>query len=238
VLVGAGGHFCPVARALNPTVGHAPLVVAQEAEFQIAPDEADAFTTAPETPELYFARDLKGYGWCFRKQDYLNVGFGRLDSGGLPQATAEFVDFLKTAGKIPRDARWRWRGHAYLLATPPRRRVIDSGAILVGDAAGLAYPQSGEGIRPAIESGLIAAATLLRAEGRYTPDRLAPYEEHLRARFGDQPLMRLIARTIPATLTSSVAAWLFDRPAFVRHVLLDRWFLHADEPALTAATAA
>jgi flavin-dependent dehydrogenase len=247
VLVGAGGHFCPVARALNGALDDAPLVVAQEAEFEIAAGEAEGFTTAPETPELYFAPDLKGYGWCFRKEDYLNVGFGRLDSGqparrgsgggGLPRATAEFVDFLKDAGKLPRDARWRWRGHAYLLSTPPRRRVVDSGAILIGDAAGLAYPQSGEGIRPAIESGLMAAATIVAADGRYEKDRLASYEERLRARFGDQPLMRLIARTIPSSLTSLVAARLFDSPAFVRHVLLDRWFLHADEPALTATAA-
>ena len=31
----------------------------------------------------------------------------------------------------------------------------------VGDAAGLAYPQSGEGIRPAVESGLMAATVVL-----------------------------------------------------------------------------
>ena len=93
--------------------------------------------------------------------------------------------------------------------------------------------QSGEGIRPAIESGLLAAATIVEADGHYTRGRLAPYEERLRARFPDQPLMRLVARTIPSTVTASVAAWLFDSPAFVRHVLLDRWFLHADEPALS-----
>jgi flavin-dependent dehydrogenase len=235
VLVGAGGHFCPVARTLNPTFDGAPLVVAQEAEFEIPPEGAGAFTTAPETPELYFSQDLKGYGWCFRKEGYLNVGFGRLERGQLPRASAEFVDFLKAAGKIPADARWRWRGHAYLLSTPPRRRIVDGGVILVGDAAGLAYPQSGEGIRPAIESGLIAAATIAGANGRYTRAQFARYEERLRARFSELLLTRMIARTIPSSLTASIATWLFDSPAFVRHVLLDRWFLHADEPALSAA---
>jgi geranylgeranyl reductase family protein len=234
LLVGAGGHFCPVARALNATLDDAPLVVAQEAEFEIQPEAATAFATAPEMPELYFSRDLKGYGWCFRKERYLNIGFGRLDSGRLPRASAEFVEFLKAAGKVPRDAQWRWRGHAYLLSTPPRRRIVDSGVMLVGDAAGLAYPQSGEGIRPAIESGLIAAETIVAANGRYTRDRLAPYETRLRARFSDQPLTRLIARAVPSSLTGLIATRLFDSPAFVRHVLLDRWFLHATEPALGA----
>ena len=238
VLVGAGGHFCPVARTLNATLDGAPLVVAQEAEFEIAPEDAASFTTEPEKPELYFASDLKGYGWCFRKQGFLNVGFGRLDSGRLPRATAEFVGFLKTTGKIPANANWRWRGHAYLLSTPPRRRIVDSGVVLIGDAAGLAYPQSGEGIRPAIESGLMAAAAIIAANGAYTRARLAPYEDRLWARYGDQPLMRLVARTIPPALTASLAAWLFDSPSFVRHVLLDRWFLHANEPALSAPIAA
>jgi menaquinone-9 beta-reductase len=235
MLVGAGGHFCPVARLLNESLEGAPLVVAQEAEFAIAPDEAASFTTAPETPELYFSRDLRGYGWCFRKQGHINVGFGRLDCNGLPKATAEFLAFLKTTSKIPHDASWRWRGHAYLLSTPPRRRLIDAGVILVGDAAGLAYPQSGEGIRPAIESGLMAAATVIAADGRYTRARLAQYEDRLRARFGDQPLVRLLSRSIPSGMTASLAAWLFDRPSFVRHVLLDRWFLHAADPPLTAS---
>ena len=29
---------------------------------------------AQERPELYFCADLRGYGWCFRKENYLNVG--------------------------------------------------------------------------------------------------------------------------------------------------------------------
>jgi flavin-dependent dehydrogenase len=37
--------------------------------------------------------------------------------------------------------------------------------VLIGDAAGLAYAQSGEGIRPAIESGLLAAGAIVAAGG-------------------------------------------------------------------------
>src|SRR6185295_3950430 len=72
LLVGAGGHFCPVARLLNPKIAHAPVVVAQEVEFPV--DDGAAWATDPETPELYFCRDLKGYGWCFRKERHLNIG--------------------------------------------------------------------------------------------------------------------------------------------------------------------
>lgn len=225
MLVGAGGHFCPVARWLNPTTDDAPLVVAQEVEFAIDPDAAGSFTTAAEQPELYFSHDLKGYGWCFRKQRYINVGIGRLDRRSLPQAHAEFLTFLKTRGKIPLDASWRPRGHAYLLSEPPQRRVVAAGVMLVGDAAGLAYPQSGEGIRPAIESGLLAASTIAQANGCYTRDLLEPYEKQLRRRYAARPITTLLSRAIPTGVAATAAPWLLRTRWFVRHVVLNRWFL-------------
>jgi flavin-dependent dehydrogenase len=237
VLVAAGGHFCPVARWLNGPPSRdaqASVVVAQEAELAIEPADADAFTTAPGVPELYFCGDLKGYGWCIRKQQHLNVGFGRLDHRSLPRGTAEFVAFLKATRKIPADVSWRWRGHAYAVNDSTDRRVVDAGVLVVGDAAGLAYPLSGEGIRPAIESGLLAALTIIEAAGRYSRDRLEPYEQRLRARFGVSPVARTLSRILPAGLEKLLVRELLGTPRFVRHVVLDRWFLHAHEPALAA----
>jgi flavin-dependent dehydrogenase len=93
MLVGAGGHFCPVARWLNPTAEERqPLVVAQEAEFVVEPGEAATWPMVPGVPELYFCRDLSGYGWCFRKGQYVNIGFGLLGRRSLPKAIAEFVE--------------------------------------------------------------------------------------------------------------------------------------------------
>lgn len=232
VLVGAGGHFCPVARLLNGTADPAPLVAAQEAEFAIDPADGAGFATAAEQPELYFRADLTGYGWCFRKQDHLNIGFGRIGSRALPAETTGFVEFLKARQRIPPNPSWRMRGHAYLLAGGGRRRSVDDGVMLVGDAAGLAYPQSGEGIRPAIESGLLAAEAILAAGGRYDRERLEPYERRLRARFDSAPLARLLSHAVPRGLAASLAPRLVDNPWFVRHVLLDRWFLRAHDRAL------
>jgi geranylgeranyl reductase family protein len=235
MIVGAGGHFCPVARWLNGPIGsgdRVPLVVAQEAEFAVEPGAAASFATDPERPELYFCGDLKGYGWCFRKGDYLNLGFGRLDRRSVPKATAEFVAFLAAKGRIPPNASWRWRGHAYLLYESPHRRVCDAGVLLVGDAAGLAYPQSGEGIRPAVESGLLAADTILHADHQYGADALEPYAVHLRARFGTSPGSRLLSHTVPARVLAPVARTLLKVPVLVRHLVLNRWFLHAHQPAL------
>jgi flavin-dependent dehydrogenase len=230
MLIGAGGHFCPVARMLNPDVRNAALVAAQEAEFAIDANDA-AFAVESQTPELYFSSNLDGYGWCFRKQNYLNVGLGLLDPRACSTATRAFVSFLQGRGRIPANASWKWRGHAYLLAEPRARRVLDDNVLLIGDAAGLAYPHSGEGIRPAIESGLMAAATILDARGTYARSHLTPYEQQLGARFGSSTRPR--SPILPASLTSALAVGLMRVPSFVRHVVLDRWFLRSGEPALS-----
>ena len=254
MLVGAGGHFCPVARLLNsadqirlttfaqtaaversdrrqkgPRWVPPPLVAAQEAEFPV--DSQASYRVAADTPELYFRDDLQGYGWCFRKGEYLNVGLGLLDGARCSRAAREFVTFLKRLGRIPAAAEWRWRGHAYLLSQPRIRRIVGTGVVLLGDAAGLAYPQSGEGIRPAVESGLIAATTILRAAGVYSAERLRCYETQLAARFEMSAPHRPVA--MPAFVRSTAARTLMSVPYFVRQVVIDRWFLRAAEPALT-----
>ena len=56
---------------------------------------------------------------------------------------------------------------------------MDEGVLLIGDAAGMAYSPSGEGIRPAVESGLLAADVILEAAGDYRLARLEPYRATL-----------------------------------------------------------
>jgi flavin-dependent dehydrogenase len=204
-------------------------VVAQEAEFPIDADDA-LFAVEGDLPELYFSPDLNGYGWCFRKQNYLNVGLGLLDRHACSAATKSFVAYLQARGRLPANTSWRWRGHAYLLAEPRARKVLDDGVLLIGDAAGLAYPQSGEGIRPAIESGMIAAAAIANARGSYSCAHLASYQRQLGDRFGSSTRPR--RSMVPSALTSALAVGLMRVPSFVRHIVLDRWFLRASEAAL------
>jgi len=237
MLVGAGGHFCPVARIMKADAHSPSVIAAREVEFAIGESDRTAFAIAEETPELYFCQDLKGYGWCFRKQGFMNVGFGRLDAHGIPRETNAFVDFLKQTGRIPSDTDWHWRGHAYLLAGETGRNPIGDGVLLIGDAAGLAYPQSGEGIRPAIESGLLAGDCILRVRGTYLRSHLEPYAAELRRRFGSSHLSRLISDVIPPGVSMSIARRLLESPWFVRHLVIDRWFLHAQQPALAEASA-
>jgi menaquinone-9 beta-reductase len=110
--------------------------------------------------------------------------------------------------------------------------VVDTGVLLVGDAAGLAYAPSGEGIRPAIESGLLAAATILEAGGDYTRQRIELYEGRLRERFGLRPGPPPLSETVVSGLAAALLPALFNVPWFVRHLLLDRWFLRAHDRPL------
>jgi geranylgeranyl reductase family protein len=230
VLVGAGGHFCPVARHLGARREHDPVVVAQEIEVRLSADEQDSFAGRGDTPELYFSSDLKGYGWCFRKGDRLNVGLGRLDTQGLAAHVARFQEFLHAQGRVPASLPGRWKGHAYLIYESERPRLVADGALLVGDAAGLAYAASGEGIRPAVESALMAAEALLAARGRSAAADLEPYRAALRARFGRRAPRR--RGMLPDALVAAAGRRLFGTSWFTRRIVLDRWFLHAGEPAL------
>ncbi|MBI3940628.1 MAG: NAD(P)/FAD-dependent oxidoreductase [Acidobacteria bacterium] len=235
LVVGAGGHFCPVARLLGARLQGEGVVAAQEMEFPLNPQQQEACSIDPAIPELYFCPDLKGYGWGFRKQNFLNLGLGRLGNQGLSRHVATFFDFLKAEGKIPADIPPRLHGHAYLLRGYTPRNLIGEGMLLVGDAAGLAYSQSGEGIRPAIESGLLAAKAILEAGGRYSRENLESYRTLMDGRFG-RPRKHWtvnVARCIPERILASVGGALLGAPWFSKHVLLERWFLHLHQPALS-----
>ena len=236
VVVGAGGHFCPVARTISkvgspsdPTSsagwairfrGSPPArpVVAKEAEFSIDGDDSDA---DGELPELFFCRDLEGYGWCVRKGAHLNIGLGRREHGDLNPHIDDFKTFLERTGLARRASLVKWRGHAYLASGTGARPLIADGVLVAGDAAGLAYPESGEGIKPAVESGRLAAETLIAARGRTGIEDLKPYEAELRRRYPPAPPTPAAL----AGLTKALGRLLMRSPLFTRRVVVDRWFL-------------
>jgi menaquinone-9 beta-reductase len=233
LVIGAGGHFCPVARFMGAKLGaDEPAISAKEIEFEMDQLQRYECQVRGDTPELYFCRDLKGYGWCFRKGDHLNIGLGREDNHRLSEQLEHFCGFLKQRSRIPQHIPDHFHGHAYLLYGHSVRKQLDDGMLLVGDAAGLAYPQSGEGIRPAVESGLMAAATILEAQGDYRRQQLLPYASRLVARFGDAASSGSVGSIF---LRNLLAVKLLDNKWFTRHVVLDRWFLHTHQGALQTA---
>jgi geranylgeranyl reductase family protein len=233
LVVGAGGHFCPVARKVRTQLERSEaLVVAQEIEFLLSEQERGEFHIDNELAQLYFCPDLKGYGWCFAKGSYLNVGLGREDSHKLSEHVERFCQWLQQRGSIPRNLPGRFNGHAYLLYPGSRRSLTSHGVLLIGDAAGLAYPQSGEGIRPAVESALMAAEVIVDARNDYRQERLEPYVGLLTQRFGKKNLPQASGPLLPEKVRQTVAMKLMRTNWFARHVVIDRWFLHAGQPAL------
>jgi geranylgeranyl reductase family protein len=236
-LVGAGGHFCPVARWLGGREGDRLVTVAaQEVEFRIPPEDEPRVNVRGEAPEIFFCEDLAGYGWCFRKGDYLNIGLGRLNSRNVSSHVDAFCKFLSERGKVRCKLPDRFHGHAYRLYERIQPTLIDDRVLLVGDAAGLAYPQSGEGIRPAVESGLLAAEVLVAAGGDYRCANLEPYAARIAERFGS-PRSSGPSDWLPAAFLQFAARRLLSTRWFTRRVVLDSWFLHADTPAMLPAAA-
>ncbi len=238
-LVGAGGHFCPVARHLGvrPGEGEPTTVVAREVEFALGPEQRARCSARPELPALYFERDLRGYGWVVRKGDWLNVGLGRQDAARFPERVERFLDWLDAEGHVPPGTPRRLKGHAYLLYGEAARPLVGDDALLVGDAAGLAYGRSGEGIRPAVESGLLAARVLSDAlHGSHREVRAeSEYVRRMGRRFGPRRGRKRITwrERIPFPLRRRAAARLLASPRFAGPVVVDRWFLHREVPALS-----
>jgi flavin-dependent dehydrogenase len=230
LVVGAGGHFCPVANRLGQGPGsHELAVTAKEIEFRMDDAQSAHCQVRGDTPELWFCDDLKGYAWVFRKGNYLNIGLGREDNHRLGDHLEAFVQRMQADGRIPTDLPGRFKGHAYLLYNHAQRPLIDDGLLLIGDAAGLAYTQSGEGIRPAVESALLAAQ-VIDTLGDTKRASLQPYADAIEERFGERPGASLEAGglKLPEWAKLKIASRLMQSHWFTRHVVTNRWFLHQE----------
>ena len=145
-----------------------------------------------------------------------------------------FVEAMKQGGRIPPDLPGRFKGHAYLLYAHAERPLVDDGVMLIGDSAGLAYTQSGEGIRPAVESALLAAE-VIRSAGDYSASSLQAYGEAIARRFGNRAGESEPGWQLPGWVRSGLASALMRSHWFTRKVVTEKWFLHRDVPPLAQA---
>lgn len=224
-LVGAGGHRCPVARHLNPGQANEGVVVAQRAETRMP-----GHGLSPGTAELYFAPDLRGYGWLMPKGDWVNIGLGREDARNLAAHVRTFAADLVARGRLDPAAPLKWEGHAYLLASASRRRVAADHVVLAGDAAGLAAPSSGEGIFAAVRSGLLAAEAVRRHALEGDAEALSRYAGRLHVELGLGRPARPFAAWLPPAWRARAVDAAFRSPGFMRHVVLNQTFLHGVSP--------
>ncbi len=234
LLIGAGGHFCPVARFLGVSARTEKCLVTLELERELPADEMAGYRVDAAYPELAYSDDLRGYGWCFRKGSFMNIGIGRTQPQNLRGHLDAFLSRLIEKQKMPRDTSFAaadFRGHASKLHFVTPRPYLDDGIILIGDSAGLTYNFSGEGIRPAVVSARHAFDVVQEAEGDYSRARLAPYRERLHESFG-QPVTGWRSRALEA-LPSFWFRWagkaMLGVPRWARGIAVDRMFLHHNE---------
>jgi len=171
-LVGAGGTRCPVYRALFREASprdRGALIVTLEQEFPYP-------HTDPRCRLWFMENGLPGYAWYVPKAGgIVNVGIGgkaaalRAGGDGIKRHWALLVDKLARLGLV-RGHDFRPRGYAYYLRQT-RPEVRRDNALIAGDAVGLATLDMGEGIGPAIRSGLLAAEAIVNGSD-YTLRRI------------------------------------------------------------------
>lgn len=159
VLVGADGAHSLVRRAVGRAPG--PMALAIRGYAPVQPARVGAQVIAFGTVRQ------PAYAWSFDRGDGLaNVGYGETLTAGRVGATrAELIERLEELLPGATAGAGDWIGHHLPLSRPgwrPRRGRV----LLVGDAAGLVNPLTGEGIFYAVATGLAAgraAAQALRA---------------------------------------------------------------------------
>ena len=113
-----------------------------------------------------------GYGWVFAKGDHVNVGVGAWQSEG-PRIREHLARVCQAHGLEP-DELDSLRGHRLPLRRPGTR-IANERALLVGDAAGLIDPVSGDGMYECFVSSQLAASAILDLLAGRT-STLEPYE--------------------------------------------------------------
>lgn len=164
-LVGAGGTACPVYRTFfreNDERASNLQIATLEQEFAFDYPEHECHL-------WFFTGGLPGYSWHVPKADgYINVGIGATSSGlqdrgkNIQHFWRELIDNLHAIGYV-RNHDFDPKGHSYFLRHGPRhnQRVQLSNAFIAGDAAGLASRDMGEGIGPAVTSGVRVAEAIV-----------------------------------------------------------------------------
>ena len=196
------------------------------AEFEMGEEQLASSPLTAGSVALFFTQDMKGYGWLLRKGRFLNIGLGSLKSNDLRGQAVDFCGYLRRRGDVQEDVVRHLKGHAYL---PYRngggRKIVGDGALLIGDAAGVSYPESGEGILPAVETAFLAARTVLGASGDYRQEKLTSYAAAVAARFGGKGTS-CGGFPLPAAVTRMGGAAILSNGWLTKHLVLDRWFLH------------
>ncbi|MCK8825101.1 NAD(P)/FAD-dependent oxidoreductase [Fuchsiella alkaliacetigena] len=153
LLVGADGVKSLVAEDLG---------LVQDCEFAIAFEKelkASEEQLAEHRGKLSIDYGVinKGYSWIFPKREYLSVGIGTYAQGLSLKGSLE--KYLIGEDLAENEA-VKAKGHLLPIGGK-ERKLTAKRALLVGDAAGLVNPLSGEGLFYALKSGELASEVII-----------------------------------------------------------------------------
>lgn len=117
--------------------------------------------------ELYYGGYSNGYGWVFPNKNSVAVGIGNLEQGiaekGLLTQYRRFLSEIAISGNTKPMGAYIPSGTSVALGTSSQENLC-----LIGDAAGLIDPFTGEGIYYALLSAQVAANCITSGEPVYT----------------------------------------------------------------------
>lgn len=118
-----------------------------------------------------------GYGWLFPKGDHVNLGVGGWASEG-PRLRDHLARLARSFAVDPALIT-ELRGHRLPMRQPGASTPSRGTVLLVGDAAGLVDPLSGDGMYEAFVSARLAAEAILVGEpGRYAESLSLALDHH------------------------------------------------------------
>jgi geranylgeranyl reductase family protein len=235
-LVGADGATSQVARSLGLRGGRR---IGGTLEAEVPLSSGALQQEYGDRAIFSFGVVSWGYAWVFPKGDLLSVGIGRFRPGRVALRPALQREMARLGIELDRvelhghplpsfqASPWpHWRGS-------PRERLATRRCVLVGDAAGLVDPFTGEGIRYAMASARLAAATIAAGD-------LSGYEAAVWREIGHSLAMAGRTADLFYRFPAASYRWGVRNPATVRQfvdLLAERFSYQGIGRRLVAATA-
>lgn len=153
-LIGADGYYSTVAKVSGIRKRWARWEQGLAVTVNVPEDYID--DGMKNSVEFYFPGVLGGMGWCFPGKNFYNIGVGgaALDNKQIIRSLKNLLIYKIKNENIVKKLKCK---AAFLPAGGKYRKISDGKVLLIGDAAGLVDPFSGEGIYYALRSASIAA---------------------------------------------------------------------------------
>jgi geranylgeranyl reductase family protein len=221
IIVGADGVWSTTAKKTNLIKNKRNISMSLCTEIPIKKDKMNKFFTTKRYGHMHLKLfGITGYGWVFPKKNHLNIGIGEINleddktknKKNLKLILNKYIELLKDTEIIPNNINIeKIKGAA--IPNFPLKKTYSDRLIIVGDAAGLANPFTGEGIFYAMDSAKMASEIIIKAieKNNLKSEFLSQYEIKWKNEFGKD--LKLYIK--------SARLWSKENENFIKHVSRD-----------------